>query len=344
MNWTQRMRKTDIIWNKLQDDESRFIFEQKINFIMEPDEVDLWNHIKRNQVWVCPNKEKEFIIFGAGRCGSYTADILATTGKQVIAFCDNYKDGTVQGKPVFSVDTAVKMKKPVVIPNCGYASEAQKQLKEYGFPDDMILFEPDIRSYTGIQYFDVWSPKENEILVDCGAYNGDTIDAFLKWTNYSYEKIYAFEPDDMNYRALEAGIEDKKIQSCEIINKGTWDKNTNLKFQLYDYDTGHHIVENQNSACGEERIVTVPVTSIDEILEGKEATFIKMDVEGSELNSLKGARKTIVRYKPRLAIAVYHKREDLFDIPLYILSLNSGYQFKLRHYSSGLCETVLYAE
>jgi hypothetical protein len=72
--------------------------------------------------------------------------------------------------------------------------------------------------------------------------------------------------------------------------------------------------------------------------------FIKMDIEGSELEALKGAKNTIKNQKPRLAISVYHKPEDIFEIPLYLKELVPAYKFYLRHDCLvNLTETVLYA-
>lgn len=72
-------------------------------------------------------------------------------------------------------------------------------------------------------------------------------------------------------------------------------------------------------------------------------TFIKMDIEGSELEALKGAKETIKQFKPKLAICVYHKKEDLLEIPQYILSLNPGYKLFLRNAASIPTDVVLYA-
>ena len=83
--------------------------------------------------------------------------------------------------------------------------------------------------------------------------------------------------------------------------------------------------------------------SIDNILQNEKATFIKMDVEGAELESLKGAEKTIKKYKPKLAIAIYHKEDDILSIPQFILECRDDYKFYIRHYTSCNFETVLYA-
>lgn len=85
---------------------------------------------------------------------------------------------------------------------------------------------------------------------------------------------------------------------------------------------------------------------MDEVIKDNFVSFIKMDIEGSELETLKGAENTILKNMPILAICVYHKPEDLITIPQYISSLQTStqkYSFYLRHHSYMLTETVLYA-
>ena len=79
------------------------------------------------------------------------------------------------------------------------------------------------------------------------------------------------------------------------------------------------------------------------IIKDDKITFLKMDIEGSELKALHGARKIIQRDKPKLAICVYHKPEDIIEIPLYINSLVPEYKFYMRHYGYTPANTVLYA-
>lgn len=83
--------------------------------------------------------------------------------------------------------------------------------------------------------------------------------------------------------------------------------------------------------------------SIDNVLKGDRATFIKMDVEGAELKSLIGAENTIKNYKPRLAISIYHKPSDIYEIPQLLMEYRPDYRFYIRHYTSYIWETVLYA-
>ena len=87
----------------------------------------------------------------------------------------------------------------------------------------------------------------------------------------------------------------------------------------------------------------MPVDTIEHILGDVRPTFIKMDIEGSELRALKGAEQSIHKYRPKLAISIYHRPEDIFTLPDLLLSYHPDYKFYLRHYSLGYFDTVLYA-
>ena len=119
-----------------------------------------------------------------------------------------------------------------------------------------------------------------------------------------------------------------------MIEKGAWSKKDTLYFNNSS---------NSNSSISESGDSKIEVDSIDNVCKNENVTFIKMDVEGAELEALKGAENTIMKNKPKLAICVYHKKEDLVTIPQYILSLNSDYKLYLRHYDSFCTELVLYA-
>jgi FkbM family methyltransferase len=167
-----------------------------------------------------------------------------------------------------------------------------------------------------------------EVFVDAGCFDFATSLNFIKWCGGKYKKIIAFEPDPIQYPIC---VENSKnINNAVIYPYGLWNEKATLSFD----DTG--CITNDLK----ENIVEIKTVKLDDILNGEKATFIKMDIEGAELNALKGAKQTILKYRPKLAICVYHKPEDIWEIPAYILSLRNDYKFYLRHY---WYDTVLYA-
>lgn len=187
------------------------------------------------------------------------------------------------------------------------------------------------------EYFDdeIVSLSEDEVFVDCGAYNGDSILSFcnaLKERGISnYKRIYAFEPDAGNAQRLKENLSGAK--NILLIEKGVYDKACTLRFS----ETGTM----GSRVSGEGK--TIEATSIDETVGDDEVSFIKMDIEGSELKALEGAEKSIRRWKPKLAICVYHKVEDLLQIPQYIQSLHPDYKLFFRNYSPFGLDAIIYA-
>ena len=181
------------------------------------------------------------------------------------------------------------------------------------------------------QYFpSFFEIGENEIFIDSGAYNGDTSLSFAEQIKNGV--IYAFECDAENFKNLKKNT--SHLDNIYIFEKGCWSEKTILSF------SGYGTMASKIDSDGKMKI---EADSIDNVVQD-EVTFIKMDVEGAELEALKGASGTIVKYTPKLAISVYHLREDLIAIPQYILSLNQNYELYLRHYESFSSELILYAK
>lgn len=185
------------------------------------------------------------------------------------------------------------------------------------------------------QYFDMFFPKKDEVFVNAGAFQGETDIDFVKWAKGQYKKIYAFEPMKANIEICRQNYTKNNISNIELISKGTWSETGYITFSGSE-NQGHA------DANGTNRIETIKIDDAVSNLEEK-VTFIKMDIEGAELKALQGARETILKDKPRMAICIYHKPEDLYEIPGYILSLVPEYRFKVRQYTSMTWETVLYA-
>ncbi len=173
-------------------------------------------------------------------------------------------------------------------------------------------------------------------LFDCGAYDGDSIHDFIKMFD-SYEEIYAFEPDKSNVDKIKQRVKRENITRLNIIEKGVFSQTTTLYFTS-EGKSSSHISENGD--------VSVDVIKLDDLYDViTSESLIKMDIEGSELEALKGAEKVIRDKSPVLAICVYHKREDLITIPQFIDSIvkPGTYRYYLRFQGLDLAELVFFA-
>lgn len=185
------------------------------------------------------------------------------------------------------------------------------------------------------QYFptDLVKLSEHERLVDIGAYNGDTIRDFVGRTQGRFDRIYSFELDAINFKAMEENVQRMPERDrVSIFNLGVWDS---------ECDITYSIGKSQSTVgSGEGMGHVVP---LDDVLKGESITMIKMDIEGAEPHGLRGAKQLIQIQKPRLAICIYHDFRHLWEIPLYIKSLVPEYKIYLRHHTNLEYETVCYA-
>lgn len=176
---------------------------------------------------------------------------------------------------------------------------------------------------------------DDEVFIDCGAYDGDTLSAFIKaiGVHNKYKRIYALEPDPSNYDKLEKNC--GNLKSVSLLKIGAYDESTTLSFANEATGASHIDQDGDISIC---------VDRLDNIISSEErVTFIKMDLEGSELQALKGAKEIIKRCRPILAISVYHKKEDLIAIPEYLKKILPGYRFYLRALCYDSIDVTLFA-
>ncbi len=282
-----------------------------------------------------------FIIYGAGNCGRAAATLIEHLGLQLMltCFCDASPDKIGQtfcGVTVISPQT-LQEKYPdasIFIGSSMYFQEIYDNLIAMNFTPEQLI-TPFFSSGSAVQYFDthIVQPCENEVFIDGGSYNLDTSISFVEFCGGQYKKIYAFEMDPKNYENCVQRGRELNYADLEIINKGLWSADTAV---------GANLSESPGSFIDPQSPGEVQVTSIDNAVLDDVVTFIKMDIEGAELEALKGAQRVIRTHKPRLAISLYHKPEDIWEIPQYILGLCPSYKLYLRHYSFGDPETVLY--
>jgi FkbM family methyltransferase len=121
-------------------------------------------------------------------------------------------------------------------------------------------------------------------------------------------------------------------------------KNELLKFYVDSSSQSSSFVKD-NIQFKKKSEKNIKAITIDSFFEEKQVSlnFIRLDVEGSEMKVLKGAKQQIIKYKPQILISIYHKKEDLLDIPEYLLSLNNNYRFKMLPLNCTFIDTVLFA-
>lgn len=161
---------------------------------------------------------------------------------------------------------------------------------------------------------------DNESYLDLGAYRGDTVEEFINHCGGKYNSITALEPDRRTFKKLCDYLEN--IPDSVAYQKAVYSENKTLVFS----DKAGR--QSTISATGTE----VEAITVDTICKDKDITYIKMDVEGAESYAIEGAKETLKNKKPKLNIALYHRSEDIFELPLKISKINPGYKFYLRRH------------
>lgn len=240
----------------------------------------------------------------------------------------------------YEADKSKKLKKMLDYTDANLADQESRDIihnrcKTFLTGDLSYIDKNEINSHS---YFsqDFYPISSDEVLFDCGAFTGDTIEDFVTFTNKKYKKIVAFEPDEKNVKRLNAFI-NNKIENVVVIQKATGDKNGKVAF-LNNGNMFSKTVDVKDSSDE----LSVDIVRLDNYID-YHPTLIKMDIEVAELDSLIGATQIIKTLKPKLAICIYHMPFDFYEIPKFLKSLVPEYKFKVRQHESGFCETVLYA-
>ena len=170
-----------------------------------------------------------------------------------------------------------------------------------------------------------------EIYLDMGAYDGDTVVEFLNETSMQFKKIYAMEPDAKNYRKMKRRLYMIGSALLEAYNCGAWDEDTSVMFDLRSGRSSKAVPTGEGT-LNPARFRKIKMIKADTLLQGQPVTYLKMDVEGAEEKAINGARETILNFAPKLNIALYHRNEDIFKIPLLINSMHKKYKLYMRHH------------
>ncbi|WP_217270531.1 FkbM family methyltransferase [Janthinobacterium psychrotolerans] len=179
------------------------------------------------------------------------------------------------------------------------------------------------------QYFEHFLQLSGEVFVDAGGFDGDTTEIFCD--RYpDYQHVFLFEPSAKNMQAAKIRLTQRR--DISFVEQGISDQAGTLWFNP---DAG------SASAVSSAGASSIEVTTLDAALT-QPVSFIKMDLEGWEMQALAGAQRHIREDHPKLAISVYHNASDFHRIPDYIATLRQDYDLYLRHYTQGWSETIMF--
>lgn len=194
-----------------------------------------------------------------------------------------------------------------------------------GDPHDLAAYSFRIDE----QYFEAFMAYREEVFVDAGGFQGETSEQFcLRYPDY--KKVHFFEPSPQTMSTARQRLQ--HFDAINYIEKGLSNRAAQL---LFDTSNG------SANALSEQGDTAIWVDALDHCI-AEPVTVVKMDIEGAELDALEGARRHIVEDHPKLAIAVYHRPSDFWQIAERVLSMREDYQIFLRHYTESWIETVMY--
>lgn len=361
MYYVEYLNKLSSFVNKLQDEESKLLFDARFSYFINRDDEQLEENlgkvvVKYKDTFYCwgleqyynrhpENRKRSFVVFGAGFMGRSTIRTLNYLGLVIDGVVDN--SSKLQGTEVAGIEIenpnviSQKYAESIIIVAVTkrYQLEMYYQLLNMGISDELICMHQEGGLYCdfGKQYFDlnVLEPKsDDEVFVDAGCYDGKSSINASQWAKGRLKKVYAFEPDANSIKQCESAISSIGCE-YELFNIATWSKRDTLCFDVHNNAGYGSKVSNIGEAL-------VNADSIDNMLNGKPVTYIKLDVEGSEIETLKGAINTIKKYRPQMAISIYHKPEDIVEIPVFLEQLHLNYKYYIRQYQTRKCETTLY--
>ncbi|MCE7796644.1 FkbM family methyltransferase [Sphingobium sufflavum] len=198
------------------------------------------------------------------------------------------------------------------------------------------------RASTGTEdlylFHSLLKPSADTVYVDCGAYDGDTVNLFIEAADGGYARIYAFEPDPTMQENLQA-VAEAQDGRVEIIATGVADRDGTINFAV----DGVFSAIVADDLVGAEGVISIPVTKLDSFLVDEPVSIIKMDIEGGEYDALKGAAQLIRKYRPKLAVCLYHRVDDFIRIAKLIRDIVPEYKLRLEHQSNSCTDTVLFA-
>lgn len=318
--------------------------------------------LKRRGTSLLDNKYKRYLIYGFGKIGSLLASYLSSNHKDFRLYDDNIKEGVNILKSLGDIEEFApeciyiavdnkKVQEQILQKLAGLACEiltlSEEEIEKLetfnlpsiffervnkdifekncfldamqkGYLDGNVSYSFNVGLFDSYSYNDI-GIEENDIVIDAGAscpeYNDNTTAFFASKTK---NMVYSFEPMPQSFANLYNAM--STVDNVKLYPYAIGDENKKVFFKV-NYSSSC-IVDDQHHPSG---TVEVQMVKLDDVIDGR-VDFIKMDIEGSELSALEGAQNIIKHYKPKLSICIYHRPQDIYEIPEYIKSLVPEYR------------------
>lgn len=362
--------KLHALYGLLQDEQSKEIFQARFAIDMEQSIPNIqrlvsagsmkrqsplgWTRQQKDALRELNREHKKIILYGTRGTGQLVARMLESEHIDFYGFCgrraERFPNGLL-GKPVISPEELAAHGDAyyvvITVGNISYP-EIYKFLQQHNYPSSHICGGVD-GSFEDKQYFEFPELyRRGTAFIDGGCYDCASSYKFAQWCSGEYSSIIAFEPDPDNYAVCCKKAQETPLANFQLVNAGMWNQEGITVFDAENTETSHILSAPPNATSDPNQVdvnntVSVRTVTIDGVVGERTVGFIKMDIEGAEFNALQGAKNTIVRDKPLLAICVYHSHGDTFAIMDYLHQIVPEYRFLLRHYSATSVETVLYA-
>jgi FkbM family methyltransferase len=212
------------------------------------------------------------------------------------------------------------------------------------FSEPLLRFGVSSPSAPAEDYFyfnsDVFCLDQDEVYVDVGAFDGDSVRCFLeacRTGDLRYGHIHAIEPDPVSFEALKECT--GRYANVTLYRTGLWSSSRELRFL-----SSSCAIHEEAGVVSEAGDIIIQATSLDDLMAGKKVTLIKMDLGNNVLlEVIKGSAGIIAGNCPKLVIGAYHVIESIYEVPLLVHSICPDYRMYLRHNTYHLCDTDLYA-
>lgn len=329
-----------LIYSRLVDETSKEIFQSRLLMsltgnISEIRKLVLKTEAGRSLKALLENQNRIY-LYGAGIRGQRIVQMFPKMNWE--GYIDREKEGTCNNIKIIKLENLKSDEAAIIlITNLEGYDEIKDDLLAHGIHQDFIYTLNDFEVIAHQdQYFEErcieYFCDHQGAFLDAGSFDGADCVKFVNSNLYHNNILYAFEPDEKNYVICKKKLEG--LSNVEVFNVGLAAR---AKKAYFLADKG------ECSRITDEGDCVIDIDTIDSIIGENPIGYIKMDIEGNELEAIKGAKKHITRDKPNLMISVYHKIDDIIEIPKLLLEYNPNYKFALGHYSVCNADTVLYA-